>query len=199
MFKKDIRLVKAEDSEALLEIYAPYIMHTPVTFECEVPPAREFGRRIEKVSESYPWLVCQIDDITAGYAYASQHNGRSAYQWSVNLSVYVKEGYRRKGLAGALYESLFDLLELLGYFSGFACITHPNAESEGFHQSAGFQKAGLFHNAGYKLGKWHDVIWYERSLKKPAANPPGPIPIKEADPSAIKEVLKKGADLIKDW
>jgi len=193
---KSIRLVSEEDSVPMLEIYAPYITDTSITFECEVPPVQEFAKRVRSISEIYPWIVCQIDGCLAGYAYASQHHERVAYQWSANLSVYIKNEYQRKGLARVLYTTLFELLGHLGYFSGLAGITHPNSKSEGFHSNFGFKQVGIFHNVGYKLGQWRDVAWYEMAIKEPSQEPPDPLPIKSADTAALEAILQRNTSLI---
>lgn len=197
--KKTIRLATMEDSCWLLGIYAPYIYNTAVTFECDVPTVEEFSERIKKISGVYPWLVCEINDCIAGYAYASQHSERSAYQWSVNLSVYIKNEYQKKGLANALYITLFELLKLLGYFNAYAGITLPNIKSERFHESLRFKPVGVYHHVGYKLGEWHDVIWYQRDLKDLSEAPFKPMPIKDVDSTIINAILKRNSDLIKIW
>lgn len=86
-----IRLATLDDSEAILEIYAPYITGTAVTFEYQVPTLTEFRERMTTVQKSYPWLVCEIDKQIVGYAYASRFREREAYNWSVSLSIYLKE------------------------------------------------------------------------------------------------------------
>lgn len=193
---KSIRLVSDVDSASILDIYAPYISDTSITFECEVPTVQEFAKRVRSISEIYPWIVCRIDDCLAGYAYASQHHERVAYQWSVNLSVYIKDEYQRKGLARVLYTTLFELLGHLGYFRGLAGITYPNPKSERFHSNFGFRQVGVYHNVGYKLGQWHDVVWYEMAIKEPAQDPPDPLPIKSAENGVVSAILQKNTALI---
>ncbi|HBV96019.1 MAG: hypothetical protein JL50_05235 [Peptococcaceae bacterium BICA1-7] len=193
---KIIRLVSEDDSASILDIYAPYITDTSITFECEVPTVQEFANRVRNISEIYPWIVCQADGCLAGYAYASRHHERSAYQWSVNLSVYIKNEYQRKGLARVLYTTLFELLGHLGYFSGLACITYPNPKSEGFHSNFGFKQVGVYHKIGYKLGQWQDVIWYQMPIREPSQDPPDPLPIKDADSAAVNAILQKNTALI---
>lgn len=197
MINKIIRLTTLEDSSSILDIYAPFINHTPVTFECGVPSVHEFCKRIDIISGTYPWIVCEFNDSIAGYAYASQYNDRVAYQWSVNLSVYIKDEYRRKGVASALYTTLFELLRLLGYFSAYAAITLPNIKSEKFHRSFEFKPVGIYHNVGYKLGKWHDVIWYELPLQDFSEAPMKPLSIKDVDDKIINKILQRNIGTIK--
>ena len=87
-----IRFARAEDAQALLDIYAQYI-HTPITFEYELPSAAEFARRISStLADGYPYLVCQDGDEVLGYAYAHRLGERAAYQWNAELSIYLSRG-----------------------------------------------------------------------------------------------------------
>ena len=76
-----LRQACPEDAEAVLEIYAPYIKNTNITFEYEVPSLSAFRERMEGIMEGYPYLVCEIDGVMAGYDYAHRYNYRSSYQW----------------------------------------------------------------------------------------------------------------------
>jgi L-amino acid N-acyltransferase YncA len=156
---KKIRLATQSDSKVLLEIYAPFIKDTLITFEYEVPTVAEFGSRISNIEKRYPWLVCEIDGQIVGYAYASQFNERTAYDWTVDVSVYVHPDYQRKKIAVALYSCLFELLKLQGFYSICAIITASNKRSLNFHQAFGFKTAGHYQNIGYKFDQWLDVEW----------------------------------------
>lgn len=93
-----IRPVALTDAAAILDIYSPYIKNTVMTFETDVPAVEEFAARIDGIRSRYPYLVCEIGGKVAGYAYASQHQARSAYRYSVDVSVYVDEKYVAKAL-----------------------------------------------------------------------------------------------------
>jgi len=121
---------------------------------------------MENIQKSFPYLVCEADGVVVGYAYASKHSERAAYRYSANVSIYVKPSNHRQGIGKALYTKLFDLLRDQGIYTVFACITVPNEVSIELHKSLGFSEVGTFHNAGYKLGKWHDVIWFEKALRE---------------------------------
>jgi phosphinothricin acetyltransferase len=158
---KIIRLAAGSDSAPILDIYAPFVQNTAVAFEYDVPTVEEMAQRIDKTLSRYPWVVCEVDEKVVGYAYASAYNERAAYQWSVTSSVYVDPGFQRQGIAGRLYTVLRDVLKLQGFHNVYAGITLPNQKSEGFHLAFGFAAVGTYHNAGYKLGRWHDVRWFE--------------------------------------
>lgn len=161
-----IRPVGEMDVADILAIYTPYITDTVISFETEVPSIEEFSERIDNIQKEFPYLVCEVDGKVVGYAYASKHRARSAYKYSVDVSVYVAANYHRKGIGKALYTSLFGLLDKYDYYSAYAGITLPNEKSIGLHKSFGFTEVGIYHNVGYKDGKWLDVIWLEKPLKE---------------------------------
>ena len=182
----NIRLATEADAPQILSIYTPYITDTSVTFETEVPPVEEIVGRMVERHPHLPWLVCEIDGVTAGYAYASPYRARAAYRWGVESSVYIHCDYRRRRIGRALYQSLFAILKLQEYRMVFAGVTHPNPESEAFHISFGFQHIGTFRAAGYKLGAWHDVGWWQFAL--------GPT---DTEPAPTKSLLQAMAD--REW
>ena len=160
-----IREATVKDSPNILEIYTPYIINTAASFETEVPSVSAFALRVESISQTYPYLVCELDREMVGYAYASMHRARSAYRFDVDVSVYVKAGAQGNGVGTALYAQLFSLLSLQNYYTAYAGITLPNERSCHLHKKFGFSEIGIHHNTGYKLGKWHDVLWLEKALR----------------------------------
>jgi L-amino acid N-acyltransferase YncA len=170
-----IRLATLDDAEAIRDIYAPFCEATPVSFETAAPSEDEMRRRIAKTLESFPWLVCEHAGETVGYAYASSHRERAAYRWSVDVSAYVRDGYRRTGVGRALYTSLFEALRLQGFQNALAGITLPNPGSVGLHESMGFQTVGIYRRIGFKCGEWHDVAWYQLSLREQTGEPENPL------------------------
>jgi phosphinothricin acetyltransferase len=173
---KCIRLANKNDAEQILAIYAPFCFdHSPVSFETVPPSLKEMEQRIEKTLESLPWLVWQENGQVLGYAYASPHRNRAAYQWSVDVSAYIDANKRRSGVGSTLYDSLFAILRSQGYFNAYAGITLPNPASVKLHEKMGFSLVGTYRQVGHKGGSWHDVAWYELALKPKDANPPAPI------------------------
>jgi L-amino acid N-acyltransferase YncA len=159
-----IRLATPADAVEIAAIYRPFVEETAISFELEAPNAGAMAQRIETTLQRTPWLVCERNRAVAGYAYASKHRDRAAYQWSVEVSAYVRADLRRGGVARRLYERLFEILAAQNFVNAYAGITLPNDASVGFHESLGFTPVGVFHNIGFKFGRWHDVAWYERPL-----------------------------------
>lgn len=182
-----IRPVNITDVPALLEIYAPYVEHTAVTFEYDVPSAEEFAQRIQAITERYPYLLAEEEGVVTGYAYASAFKNRAAYDWSVEVSVYVRRDARGLGIGKALYQSLEACLSMQHVYNLCACIAYPNPESIGFHQHFGYRTVAHFTKSGYKAGKWYDMIWMEKFLH-PHPDVPEPfIPFQKLPFPATKE------------
>ena len=163
-----IRLAKPSDARSLLDIYAPYVENTAITFEYEVPTIQDFAIRIEKTLEKYPYLVAEEDGVVLGYAYASTYYARAAYDQAVELSVYVSQDARGKGVGSKLYDALEALLDQMGYVHFLACISLPNEASLALHRKRGYQQVAHFPKIGYKFNRWHDIVWLQKSLDKEA-------------------------------
>ncbi len=161
------------------DIYARFCTSTPVSFEAEPPTVEQMRRRIGKIVEHLPCLVFAVDGELLGYAYAGAHRERAAYRWSVDVTVYVREGRRRSGVGRALYGSLVAALKVQGYFNAYAGITLPNAASVGLHEAVGFRPFAVYRGVGYKLGAWHDVGWWHLPLAPlvPEPEEPRPLPV----------------------
>lgn len=158
----------ARDAAGVLAVYAPYIEHTAVTFETEVPDEASFRRRMERIAEGFPYLILEIDGEIAGYAYAQREAERAAYAWNAELSIYLAEEWTGHGLGKPLYALLIDLLAMQGYINLYADITGSNAGSIAMHRSMGFEQIGRHVKTGYKFGKWHDTVWLCRRLREGA-------------------------------
>lgn len=169
-----LRLATIDDAPAIAEIYAPIVRDTIISFEVEPPTADEMRGRIEDTLEFFPWLACERDGRIAGYAYASKHRDRLAYQWSVDVSCYVHPDTRRLGVGRALYLALLRIVREQGFHGAFAGIALPNAASVRLHESVGFVCVGTYREVGYKLGAWHDVGWWQCRLGETAPSPPAP-------------------------
>jgi len=193
-----IRSANQADTESILNIYAPFILNAATSFEVEVPSVEAFWQRIQKVQTESPWLVCEIDGTIAGYAYASAHRSRQAYQWSREVSAYIHADFRQMGIARSLYTALFELLRLQGYRNAFAGIVFPNVASVGFHESMGFKKIGVYRGVGYKNGAWHDVGWWSLALDDFEKPPKGIAPVTAAIHLAkAKKILEQAAEAIR--
>lgn len=167
-----VRPVVKEDAARLLEIYSYYVKNTAVSYEYDVPSVEEFESRIEHTTQKYPYLCVEKDGKILGYAYAGTFHTRAAYQWDVELSIYVDRCVRKSGLGRCLYHSLEEKLKKIGILNMYACIAVPNKEedeyltynSEKFHEHMGFRKVGTFYNCAKKFNRWYGMIWMEKFI-----------------------------------
>jgi L-amino acid N-acyltransferase YncA len=194
-----LRLATRDDAAAVADIYRPIVASTPISFEVEPPDTPEMRRRIDEALAAHAWLICERRGEVVGYAYAGRHGVRAAYQWSVNTSVYVHPAFHRRGIGRGLYTSLFRILAAQGFVSAYAGITLPNTSSVALHESAGFESVGVYRNAGYKLGKWYGVGWWQRAVQEPAATPSPPLNLRDIrrDPS-WPQMLVSGLSCIRE-
>lgn len=192
-----LRIATPADAAPILDIYAPYIENTSYTFEMEVPSRDSFRERINNYLQAYPWLVCEIDGVIAGYAYGSKHRERVAYQWSVECSVYVHDDFQRVGVGRALYTALIEILRLQQFRNLYAVINLPNEKSVAFHENMGFKYFATYKNVGYKLGKWKNVGWWELQVNEYCIEPPLPTKFLEMEEETVDAVLKSAVTLLK--
>ena len=180
-----IRPAELRDVPAMLAVYAPYVEETAVSFEYAVPSEEEFRARLERVQSFYPWLVAEEQGRVLGYAYASRFHPRAAYDWSVEVSIYLGRNERRRGLGRRLYEVLEQCLLSQGVLTAYSCIAHAPEPDEYldhssilFHERMGYRLTGTFPACGYKFGRWYGMIWMEKRLvpaDAPEALRPAPI------------------------
>ena len=173
-----IRIATPEDAGRLVEIYKPYVKHTAITYEYEVPSVEEFAGRIRNTLQKYPYLVAESDGKIVGYAYASTYIGRAACDWSVETSIYIDRDYKNRGIGGKLYNELEERLKEMNILNLNAAIAYSEVEDEyltndsiRFHEHFGYKMVGKFNNCGYKFGRWYDLVWMEKMLGEHVENP----------------------------
>lgn len=160
------RLAQLSDAEDLLNIYAPYVKNTDITYEYEVPSIDEFKQRMENVLSKFPYIVAIVDDKIAGYVYASTFRQRLAYNWGLETSIYIMEQFQGNHLGEKLYKILEAILQKQNITNLYASITYPNPQSIMFHTKMGYKKIAHFTKCGYKAGKWLDMIFMEKMINK---------------------------------
>ncbi|WP_017569007.1 GNAT family N-acetyltransferase [Nocardiopsis halotolerans] len=159
-----VRDATPTDAPACARIYAPYVTDTAITFEYEPPTDEQMAQRITAAQRHHAWLVLEDADTVVGYAYGGPFRSRTAYQWTCEVSVYLRSERRRTGAGRALYQALLPRLAQRGMRTAVACMTLPNDASLGLHRSLGFEDVGVMHRVGHKHGAWHDVAWAQRDL-----------------------------------
>ena len=182
-FEKMIRTANLKDAEHIAKIYRPYVEKTAITFEYEPPSKEEMARRIEKTLERYPYLVFEENEEVSGYAYAGEYKERAAYAWAAEVSVYVREDSRGKGIGKSLYTEMEKILAAQNILNLYACITVERKEDRSasmvFHEHMGYELIGRLLYSGNKFGKWYDTVCMEKMLGEHFENPPEVIPFED--------------------
>jgi phosphinothricin acetyltransferase len=162
---KTVREVRSNDAKAISEIYNYYVLETAVTFEEMAVTSDNIQSRIYDVeSSNLPWLVGEEGDRIVGYAYAKRWKERSAYRYSVEVSVYVDHKLHQKGWGTVLYGALFDELRNRDIHLAIGGITLPNQASIALHEKFAMEKVAHFSEIGYKFGEWRDVGYWQKKL-----------------------------------
>ena len=205
-----IRGVTPDDAGALLSIYRPYVLDTAITFEYDVPSLEEFRERITHTIQKYPYLCAEEDGKILGYAYAGAFKERAAYQWSVELSIYLDKDCHGHGYGRLLYAALESALKEMGIINLYACIAYPEKDDEyltnnsvDFHAHLGFKKVGDFKNCANKFGRWYHMTWMEKIIAEYEENPktvkggslplaPIPLTTLEKSEQALPSPLRSG-------
>lgn len=160
-----LRSATRADAQAIAAIYNPHVTGTIVTFEEAPVGADEMARRIAEIGTRYPWVVCEVDGVVAGYAYGSSWKSRSAYRYAAETTVYVADGHLGTGVGRRLYGALLDQLRARGFHVALGCIALPNDASVALHERLGFQQVAEFPAVGWKLGRWIDVGYWQLRLR----------------------------------
>ncbi len=160
-----VHVAGKDDAGRIAEIYNHYVLHSTATFEEQPVSADALAARIAEVgSAGLPWLVADIGDGVAGYAYAGKWKGRCAYRYAVETTVYVAPGMQGHGIGSRLYVELLDRLRALSIHVALAGIALPNAASIALHERAGFTQVAHLREVGYKFDRWIDVGYWEIML-----------------------------------
>jgi phosphinothricin acetyltransferase len=175
MMSITIRFARPDDAADIVAIYGPYCDGSVVSFELAAPTVEHMRERIDRITQQFPWLVCEIDGQIAGYVYACPHRERAAYRWAVDVAVYISPKQHRRGIGQALYSVLFHILREQGYVKAYAGVTLPNAGSVGLHEAVGFRPLAVYRGVGYKFGRWLDVGWWELDLRPQSKDPEEPV------------------------
>ncbi len=194
MSKEDvqIRVASVDDAKEILEIYAPYVEKTAVTFEYEVPSQEEFKARMNDTLQKYPYIVAEKQGEILGYAYSGAFVGRAAYHWSAEVSIYLKQNKRKMGYGRKLYHALEAISTAQNILNLNACIGYPEVEDgyltadSVFHTHVGYHMVGEFHKCGYKFGRWYNMVWMEKWIGVHAAVPAPFIPFPDLHRNSLK-------------
>jgi len=169
-----LRPSSESDLAAITTIYAQAVLQGTGTFETEVPEQPEMARRRQEVlGRGLPWLIAEHQGEVLGYAYANYFRPRMAYRFCLEDSIYLRPNAHGKGVGRLLLAELVARCEALGARQMLAVIgDSQNLGSIGVHRSLGFEPTGVINNAGWKFGRWLDVVLMQKQLGQGAETAP---------------------------
>jgi L-amino acid N-acyltransferase YncA len=191
-----IRMATLNDAQAIYHIYEPYILNTVITFEYDKVPLNVFEERMKKVMEKFPWLVCEIDGVIAGYAYCSPHLERAAFGWDCECSVYLSDQFKRMHIGSALYAALFNIIKEQGFYNIYSLICVPHESSVALHKKLGFTEVGTYYNTAFKFGEWRHLLVMEKRIREIVGEPQPIKTINMFDNNFLENEFRKAEKLI---
>jgi phosphinothricin acetyltransferase len=171
----DIRLATKADLEQFAEIVNHYIENTTINFHVRPLSEDDWEATWQVLHERYPFLVATEGDLVRGIAWASPWKLRGAYDWTAEVSVYVRNGHEGQGIGRALCSRMLEIMDAQGYHAIVAVIALPNEASVALHQSLGFELGGTLKRLGYKNGQWRDVSYWQRPHANADDSAPPPL------------------------
>lgn len=167
MTEHRIRSANLDDLPRIVDIYNYYVVHSHSTFDIKQFSPDQKRSWFDSFSRSglYRLLVSEADDRIVGYASSTRFKERPAYNSSVETSIYMDADAVGSGFGRELYSTLLDELgEHESIHRAYGVIALPNEPSVALHERLGFKHVGTCHEAGFKLGKYWDVSWFERDM-----------------------------------
>jgi L-amino acid N-acyltransferase YncA len=153
------------DLSAILAIYNDAVRHTTAIWNDAVVDLD--NRRAwlgARTRLGYPVLVGEEDGAVVAYGSFGDFRAFDGYRFTVEHSVYVAEGSRRRGVASALIMALAERASALGKHVMVAGIASENEASIALHRKLGFVETGRMPEVGYKFGRWLDLVLMQRRL-----------------------------------
>jgi L-amino acid N-acyltransferase YncA len=172
-----LRPAKIEDLNYIMQIYNEAVQTTVATFDTEPKTLEEQRAWFEHHGPKHPVFVAEADGVISGWASLSKWSERRAYSDTAEMSLYVKEEFRGRGIGRKLLEAIVNEGERVGLHTVIARIAGENRVSIHLHESLGFEHIGVMREVGRKFGKLLDVNLMQKiySSKTPWGKDPGGI------------------------
>ena len=162
----NIRVYQSQDTAAILDIINHNILHSTSLYDYTIRTYEQQKAILDdKISKGFPVIVAELEGQLLGFGMYSEFRFREAYLYTVEHSVYVKEGYHGQGIGKILLEELIVLARKQKLHTMIAVIDAENQGSVLFHEKLGFKTAGIIKESGYKFDRWLDSVFMQIILK----------------------------------
>jgi len=145
------------DLIAITQIYNEAILTTVATFDTEPKTLDEQKRWFMEHGPKNPIMIAEENDVVLGWASLSKWSDRCAYANAAEISLYVKEEHRGRGIGRKLLKYILDKGQKAGLHTVLARIAEGNAISVHLHEAMGFKHIGVMKEVGRKFGRLLDV------------------------------------------
>ena len=163
-----IREATKSDLIDILEIYNDAIINTTAVYTYKAQTINDRKKWFEsKGSEGYPILVVEENNRVIGFATLGPFRAWPAYKYTIEHSIYVDTKYRNKGTGTLLAKELIRISNERGFATMVAGIDESNEKSIKLHEKLGFSYSGKINKAGFKFGKWLNLVFYQLELDGP--------------------------------
>jgi phosphinothricin acetyltransferase len=156
-----IRVARAEDLQAINDIYNHYVFHSTCTYQETSEPMESRRAWFSGHGARHPVTVAEVDGKVVGWGALSAYHARSAYRNTVENSVYIHHEFHRRGIGTIILKDLIERSRMIGHRAIIAAIDVDQTGSVGLHEKFGFEKVGHFKQLGFKFERWLDVVYME--------------------------------------
>jgi phosphinothricin acetyltransferase len=158
-----IRPARPDDAAGILTILNPIIAETTITFSARrLSDADIRDTLTDHHGWNAPYLVAESDGAIAGYAKYGPFRAGDGYTRTAEITVHLAADARGQGTGRRLVGALEDHARGAGLHSLIAGISSENASAVEFHTKLGFEHVGLVPQAGYKFGRFIDLVLMQK-------------------------------------
>lgn len=159
-----IREGSFDDAAAMAGIFNYYIANSTVIFSDRLRTAADMRQRLESVVGRYPFFVWDDNGAVLGYCFAHAYQPDPVYGATWEITIYLRHDATGRGIGSALLGAVIDASRRAGAHTLISCVTGGNEPCERMHLAAGFVKAGVLRDAGYKFGRYLDDVLFQLVL-----------------------------------
>jgi L-amino acid N-acyltransferase len=166
---KIVRCDYQRHAKPILAIFNEAIAHSTALYDYKPRTLEMMAAWFEtKRKGEYPVIGVQ-DEVGDLLGFASYGSFRAwpAYKYTVEHSVYVDERFRGQGIGTRLLKETIAAAQGQNYHVLVGCIDGANVASVRLHEAAGFTYCGRVRQAGFKFGRWLDLLFYQLVLTTP--------------------------------
>lgn len=148
----------------MADIFNYYIDTSTVIFSNRRRSAADMASMLEPVVGKYPFFVFEENGELLGYCFAHAFQPDPVYSRTWEITIYLRHGHTGQGIGHHLLEAVIEASRQAGAHTLISCITAGNTPCENMHERAGFVRAGVIRDAGYKFGQYLHDVFYQKIL-----------------------------------